>query len=63
MEEDEEEEDTGPKTKTIRETVWEWERINDIKAIWYRSKDEIEEEEAKDAVIEIDQTLFIVLIF
>ena len=25
--------------------MWEWERINEVKAIWYRPKDEIEEEE------------------
>lgn len=42
-----EDEDTEvmPKTKTVRETVWDWERVNDIKAIWYRPKEEIEEEE------------------
>jgi len=44
-EEDEDEEDSEPKTRTIRETVWEWERVNEVKAIWYRNKDEIEEEE------------------
>lgn len=31
--------------KTITQQVWEWETINDIKAIWTRSKDEITEEE------------------
>lgn len=33
------------KTKTIKETVWDWERINDSKAIWLKPKEEIEEEE------------------
>jgi len=42
---DEEAENDKPKTRTIRETVWEWERVNDVKAIWYRPKDEIQEEE------------------
>jgi len=45
MEEDEEEEDSSPKTKTVRETIMEWERVNDVKAIWYRSKEDIEEDE------------------
>lgn len=31
--------------KTIKETVWEWTLMNDNKAIWLRSKDEIEAEE------------------
>ena len=31
--------------KTITQQVWEWETINEIKAIWTRSKDEITEEE------------------
>ena len=31
--------------KTITQQVWEWEVINDIKAIWTRNKDEITEEE------------------
>jgi len=25
--------------------VWEWERVNDVKALWYRSKEDIEVEE------------------
>ena len=31
--------------KTITQQVWDWEIINEIKAIWTRSKDEITEEE------------------
>ena len=34
-----------PKTKTIKEKVWEWTLINDSKAIWLRNKDEIDESE------------------
>jgi heat shock protein beta len=37
--------DVMPKTKTVREVVWDWERVNDVKAIWYRPKEDIEEEE------------------
>ncbi len=38
-------EDDEPKTKTITKTVWDWERLNDVKAIWLRSASEVEEEE------------------
>jgi heat shock protein beta len=34
-----------PKTKSIKEKVWDWELINDNKALWLRNKDEIEEED------------------
>jgi len=34
-----------PKKKTITETIWDWELINDVKAIWLRPKNEIEEKE------------------
>lgn len=37
-----------PKTKKVSKTVWEWELINDIKAIWLRPKDEISDREYKD---------------
>lgn len=33
------------KTKTVTEQVWEWETINEIKAIWLRDKSDITEEE------------------
>lgn len=39
------EESEEPQTKTITKQVWEWELINEIKAIWLRNKDEITEEE------------------
>merc|ERR1712216_618280 len=42
---DEDEEDAEPKTKTVTKTVWDWERLNDVKAIWLRSTNEVEEEE------------------
>lgn len=31
----------NPKTKMIKKQVWQWERINNISAIWMRPKDEI----------------------
>lgn len=33
------------KTKTVTEQVWEWETINEIKALWLREKSDISEEE------------------
>lgn len=44
-EEPEDEEDDTPKTKVITTQVWEWELINEIKAIWTREKSEITDEE------------------
>ncbi|KAJ3672403.1 hypothetical protein LUZ60_007124 [Juncus effusus] len=48
-EEEEEETDTEeekkPKTKTIKETTYEWELLNDVKAIWLRNPKEVTEEE------------------
>ncbi|KAL9662661.1 hypothetical protein QQ045_027494 [Rhodiola kirilowii] len=45
----EKEEDTEaeekPKTKKVTETVYEWELLNDVKAIWLRSPKEVTEEE------------------
>ena len=43
--EEEEQEVEEPKTKTITKQVWEWQTLNEIKAIWTRSKDDISEEE------------------
>ena len=43
--EDNEDEEKEVKMKTITQQVWDWEVINEIKAIWTRSKDEITEEE------------------
>ncbi len=40
-----EENEEGKKTKTVTEQVWEWETINEIKAIWLRDKSEITEDE------------------
>lgn len=42
---DKEEDEEKPKTKTIKETTYEWERLNDVKAIWLRSPKEVTEEE------------------
>ncbi|KAF9683153.1 hypothetical protein SADUNF_Sadunf05G0182900 [Salix dunnii] len=48
-EESEKSEDEGaedkPKTKTIKETTYEWELLNDVKAIWLRNPKEVTEEE------------------
>ena len=43
--EDEAGEEKEVEMKTITQQVWEWETINEIKAIWTRNKDEITEEE------------------
>ena len=42
---EEEEKPKEPKTKTVTEQVWEWDTINEVKAIWLREKSEITEEE------------------
>lgn len=47
---DEEEKDKAdepkePKTKTVTKTVWDWEILNEIKAIWMREKADITERE------------------
>jgi heat shock protein 90kDa beta len=46
---DEEETDKAdapePKTKTVTKTVWDWETLNEIKAIWMREKADITERE------------------
>jgi len=49
-EDDEEDEDEDEKDnkKTITETIWEWELINDKKAIWLRNKNEVGDEEYYD---------------
>ena len=44
-EDDADAEPAEPKMKTITQQVWDWETINEIKAIWTRSKDDITEEE------------------
>ena len=44
-EEDEKKTEKKPKMKTIKEKVWEWELINEAKAIWLRNKEEITDEE------------------
>jgi heat shock protein beta len=42
---DEDEGAEAPKTRTETRTVWNWERVNEVKAIWTRSKDDIRDEE------------------
>ena len=41
----EEDADKKPKTKTVKETTYEWEVLNDVKAIWLRSPKEVTDEE------------------
>jgi heat shock protein beta len=43
--EEPEADDEPVKTKTITKQVWEWQTINEIKAIWTRDKSDITEEE------------------
>jgi heat shock protein beta len=38
-------EEEKPKTKAVKETTYEWELLNDVKAIWLRSPKEVTEEE------------------
>jgi len=45
VEDEEEEEEEEPKTKSVTETVWEWNLLNDQAAIWLRSANDVEEEE------------------
>ncbi|KAG6969324.1 hypothetical protein JG687_00003303 [Phytophthora cactorum] len=42
---EEDEQAKAPKTRTETRTVWKWERVNEVKAIWTRSKDDISDEE------------------
>mmetsp|Transcript_22141 Transcript_22141/g.10525 ORF Transcript_22141/g.10525 Transcript_22141/m.10525 type:complete len:153 (+) Transcript_22141:531-989(+) len=46
--EEEEEEEKEPKTKRVKEDVWDWDLMNKNKAIWLRNKDEIEDSEYKE---------------
>jgi heat shock protein beta len=41
----EDDEEDKQKTKTVTETVWEWELVNETKALWQRAKSEITEED------------------
>lgn len=47
-EDDDEDDEDADNKKTITETIWEWELVNDKKAIWLRSKNEVTEEEYFD---------------
>ncbi|KAL1343956.1 hypothetical protein HN51_017872 [Arachis hypogaea] len=40
-----EDDEEKPKTKTVKETTYEWELLNDVKAIWLRNPKEVSEEE------------------
>jgi len=43
--EDEGKEDDKPKTKTIKETKWDWRLVNDEKPIWTRKPKDVDEED------------------
>lgn len=42
---EEDEAEKAPKTRTETRTVWKWERVNEVKAIWTRAKEDISDEE------------------
>ncbi|XP_077231466.1 chaperone protein htpG family protein isoform X2 [Tasmannia lanceolata] len=42
---DEEDAEKKPKTKKVKETTYDWEVLNDVKAIWLRSPKEVTDEE------------------
>ncbi|XP_015884861.1 endoplasmin homolog [Ziziphus jujuba] len=42
---EEEDGEEKPKTKKVKETTYEWELLNDVKAIWLRSPKEVTDEE------------------
>lgn len=37
-----------PKAKTVEKTLWDWEKINQMKPIWMRKPTEVEEEEYRE---------------
>ena len=39
------EDEEKPKTKKVKETTYEWELLNDVKAIWLRNPKEVTDEE------------------
>ncbi|XP_024394863.1 endoplasmin homolog [Physcomitrium patens] len=43
--ETEEEDASEPKTKTVKETKWDWELLNDAKAVWLRNPKDVTAEE------------------
>jgi HSP90 family molecular chaperone len=43
--ESEEENEKKPKTKTVKETTYEWGLLNDVKAIWLRNPKDVTDEE------------------
>uniref|UniRef100_A0A5B7AYB7 Endoplasmin homolog n=1 Tax=Davidia involucrata TaxID=16924 RepID=A0A5B7AYB7_DAVIN len=42
---EDEDDEKKPKTKKVKETTYEWERLNDVKAIWLRNPKEVTDEE------------------
>ncbi|MCO5580169.1 hypothetical protein L7F22_034036 [Adiantum nelumboides] len=44
-EDSEEDMESKPKTKKVKETSWDWQLLNDVKALWLRSPKEISDED------------------
>ena len=44
-EEDDEDEEEAPKTRTVKETLWDWSLLNENKALWLRAPGEVDEED------------------
>ncbi|EIE27138.1 heat shock protein Hsp90 [Coccomyxa subellipsoidea C-169] len=42
---DEDSDDEAPKTKKVKETVWDWDLLNDNKALWLRSPSDVGDDE------------------
>lgn len=42
---EDEEAEKKPKTKKLKETIHEWELLNDVKAVWLRNPKEVTDEE------------------
>lgn len=56
---EEEDGEEKPKTKKIKETTYEWELLNDVKAIWLRSPKEVTDEEYIKFYRSLAKVLFI----
>lgn len=49
-------ESEAPKTRTETRQVWGWERVNEVKAIWTRSKEDISDDEYKSFYHTLEKT-------
>jgi heat shock protein beta len=46
--EEEKEQDKKAKTKKVEKTTWDWELVNDMKPIWMRKPDEVDDKDYKE---------------